>query len=419
MTTVLLLAALLAQPAAVDDEGLYRGLPRLAAPLVSSVTGSRAEAATFTNTGPVFYWSGGLLVSSADDAPIFAAQIPVGLAGGGTTTAGLLVHQAVKNNVLYSSGSVTGWSQDVAGAYVCGNTSKSPFADARSICKLTDASAVYVADLYQNVVFASAGIANGETMSLCVWAAADDSAQYMSASFLENTGCTSNDVQASKAVVQTGSLLRWTHTRSAGACTGVYVIMYPTQGVGGAGEQGHNYIGFMQVVKGSLCPPIYCHTAAAAVTCGADTDSYALATPVVDGSGNLTGSWRVTVDWTPLVTGAPGVGNILFLSNAGATQWVGVYTNGSAVLLGSQPGGVPLITSGAQSYTAGVPVRFDVRGSYDRDQYELRINGVSAGTATTALTSPTGLVRVYLGTDTAAASQMPGGASLSNFRVIR
>jgi len=255
----------------------------------SHADAASGATATKTNTGPTYCWVDGELTEFADDVLRSGCEIPPGLTGGGDPArCDYHSHPSITNSILQSENLAATWSVDGGvGVVTCGHASTA-FADARTVCKITDDNATAWEDAYQAVAH---GLSNDDPVVLCVVAYADD-AQTLDVQFREAAGACgggATNYQVDSVALTTAPTIHcWAHTIHDATCTNIVPILNPHDVADGVAGVGHAYVTAVQVLLGTATiPSIYCPTTAAANTCGVDALSYAIANSAITTTANL------------------------------------------------------------------------------------------------------------------------------------
>lgn len=384
------------------------------------IIGSRGEVATFTNTGPVGYWVDGKISVASDDWPIIGTEVPPGLTGAGSGGGGYFQHPSVTNKALYSRDISAGaWLETYATGtpWTC-SQADTPFRDGRPTCLVADTDAGSSGYIYQ----AKTGLtlAAGQSWTACVYAKAETGTS-LDAMFREETGasCTAGNYDKA-AVVTDGSwkLYQFTHTVQDADCTGLRLYLSPYDTASMAGDvasTGAQRIAAVHLAQGaSTCPSIICETTSAEVTCGADALKYTMTAPVVSASGTIVGTERVSAEWTPFASSTSTVASILTMYADINNRWA-LVAGGDWAWYAEPPGAYDMTV--AETFTAGSPVVLELIVNYDRDIYQLKANGTTIDTSTTARASPAGITTLEIGSYQG--NQFPSGASIKHVRITR
>jgi hypothetical protein len=381
---------------------------------VLGLLGTRGEIATFSNAGPICYWADGAISCASDDAPLLGMEQPPGLAAAGSPSSGYFVHPSVTNALLSSRDLSTNWTVAGTSVVACAQ-STTPFRDARTTCKLTDDSAAASEYVHQSVDISALNTA--DKVQVCLYARAD-SAQTLDLQVAESGVCGGSTINFTAASLTTSwTLYSFTHSVADGTCTTANYRIAPAD-FGSVANQGHAYVVAQLFKAQDYCPPIYCETTAAGVTCGGGSLAYSLAQPIVSATGTIVGTERVSLDWTPLGSSTSTTGWIVQPYADAGNNWV-LYGGFSPVVYWfTVPGGANYI-SDSSALAAGTTYRYDMVLNYDRDVYQLRRNGAVVGSASNALNSPAGLTTLYVGANSSGTAQMLGGHVIRNVRVYR
>jgi hypothetical protein len=379
---------------------------------LAGLLGTRGEQATYTSTGPVAAWVDGKLETFSDDMPILGAQIPPGLTGAGLPGAGYLSHPSNTTRNPSSRDLSTNWSTLAGTGIAC--AAGTLFRDGRNVCSITDDSAAAEESIFQ------ANPKAGTPTTACVYAWTAAGAGSLDARYVETTGggCTTPVVeQVAASVTTTPTLFSWSVAQQDANCTSFQWLFSPVADHSIVAQTGGPVFAVVQIVTGTnICPSIYCETAGAAVTCGGDLLTYALAQPVVSATGTLLGTTRLLYDMTPM--GARQVLTEPFIwrmDDGGATTLFAFISNANNTLVVSAG---TYLAGDVVTWAPGTTYVFDTRLNYATDVYQTLRSGAQVMLRTDALNSPTGLTRFHIGSN-GTAGQHTGGWVFRNARIVR